>query len=142
MEEDDHVVGGIEVTSSQMDDPFRALSTQATTATVSRYASPKRQKDIDSIKRNSIPQKTRCSTDWAVKVWKDWAESRNKRLLPGENAFCTSINDLTVTEMNENAYKLLQLSLNLLKPAQKSKENLLPNICISGGTNITINFSS
>ncbi len=152
LEEDDYVVGGIEVTSSQMDDPFRALSTQqtteylnkfdegdafnfppitndmltqvdclidaaidtstssesatvtatatstivtavSTTATISRFASP-RQKDIDSIERSSIPQKTRCSTDWAVKVWTDWAESRNKRLLPRENALCTSINDL------------------------------------------------
>ena len=162
-EPDDRIVGGIQVTSSQMGDPYKALSTQqtdeylnqfeenlldfppisddlltqvdylidaaitnsqtasfdsttgttsttavtavSTTATVSRYASPKKQKYIDSIKKSSIPQKTKSCTQWAVKLWIDWAMSRNKALLAGENAFSTSINDL----------------LNLFRKAKKPK---------------------
>ncbi len=82
-------------------------STQSTITTTNRivstkrkYASPKRQKEVDDMNKASIPQKTKLNTDWAVKVWTDWAESRNARLLPEENPFSVSICDLTVSEMN------------------------------------------
>ncbi len=103
-------------------------STQSTITTTNRivstkrkYALPKRQKYVDDMKKASIPQKTKLNTDWAVKVWTDWAESRNARLLPKENPFSVSICDLTVSEMN------FWLSRYILEIRKKDGQPYPPN---------------
>ena len=131
---------GVELTSSQIADPYRKLSTQQTCAflaqfdgdeyflnidadfeqliphvdviisqpkttepsasATSEYASPKGEKAIKAAIVNSIPEKTRKQTDWWVRVWTEWALSRNTKLLPGEEPFSTTFCELTVSEMN------------------------------------------
>ena len=129
---------GVQLTSSQIADPFREISTQQTsdflanfdtddhfpqldsefeqilsqedssipcgssavttpsiTATASRcYVSPKGEKAVQAAQANSIPAKTRDQTDWVVRVWSDWAISRNTRLPSGEEPFSTDFCEL------------------------------------------------
>jgi len=64
------------------------------------YGSPKSDKDVARITVSGIPQKTNLQTDWTVRVWEEWAKSRNSRLLPGEKPFSAElIGMLTRTEM-------------------------------------------
>ena len=44
-----------------------------------RFAEPVTEADILSNIHKAIPKSTRKTTDWAVKTWKDWAESRKIR---------------------------------------------------------------
>ena len=44
-----------------------------------RFAEPVTEADILSNIHEAIPKSTRKTTDWAVKTWKDWAESRKIR---------------------------------------------------------------
>ena len=48
---------------------------------------------------SGIPQKTKMQTDWTVRVWEQWAKSRNSRLLPGEKPFSAEFGSLTRSEM-------------------------------------------
>ena len=54
------------------------------------YASPKGKAAVQSARDASIPTKTKEQTEWAVKVWKEWALARNTRLLPDEEPFSTT----------------------------------------------------
>ena len=83
--------------------------------------SPKRESYVLRIQKSSIPVKTRNNTNWAVKLWTDWAISRNKNLLPGEQPFITLFSDLTLTEMN------FWLSRFVLEIRKKNSEPYPPN---------------
>ena len=72
---------------------FSSMSTRA-------YGSPKGEKAVEVARRGSVPKKTQDNTEWSVKVWVDWASSRNNKLLPGEVPFSTDFCELTVSEMN------------------------------------------
>ena len=76
-------------------------STTVTTASANRvYASPKGRAAVQSARAVSIPTKTRDQTEWAVRVWKEWALARNTRLLSDEEPFSTTFCELTVSEMD------------------------------------------
>ena len=63
-------------------------STTVTSASANRvYASPKGREAVQSARAESIPTKTKEQTEWAVKVWKEWALARNTRLLSDEEPF-------------------------------------------------------
>ena len=48
---------------------------------------------------SGIPQKTKMQTNRTVRVWEQWAKSRNSRLLPGEKPFSAEFGLLTRSEM-------------------------------------------
>ena len=47
-----------------------------------------------------VPEKTRNQTKWAVKVWTEWATSRNKKLLSDETPFSCEIEKLSAQLIN------------------------------------------
>ena len=47
-----------------------------------------------------VPEKTRNQTKWAVKVWKEWATSRNKKLLSDKAPFSCEIEKLSAQLIN------------------------------------------
>ena len=63
------------------------------------YGSPKSDKAVARAIASGIPQKTKMQTDWTVRVWEQWAKSRNSRLLPGEKPFSAEFESLTRSEM-------------------------------------------
>ena len=64
------------------------------------YGSPKSQKDIKRSMECGVPEKTRNQTKWAVKVWTEWATSRNKKLLSDEAPFSCEIEKLSAQLIN------------------------------------------
>ena len=72
----------------------------ATSAACRIYASPKVSEAVEAARASSIPVKTQGQTDWAVRVWTDWAISRNLKLLHGENPFSSTFFELTTTEID------------------------------------------
>ena len=64
------------------------------------YGSPKSQNDIERSMECGVPQKTRNQTKWAVKVWTEWATSRNKKLLSDEAPFSCEIEKLSAQLIN------------------------------------------
>ena len=77
-----------------------AYTTVTSTSANRVYASPKGKAAVQSARGASIPTKTKEQTEWAVKVWKEWALASNTRLLSNEEPFSTTFCELTVSEMN------------------------------------------
>ena len=100
---------------------FSSTSTRA-------YGSPKGEKAIEVARRGSVPKKTRDNPEWSVKVWADWASSRNNKLLPGEVPFSTDFCELTVSEMN---FWLSQFVLEICKKNGKSEYSLPANLWLA-----------
>ena len=63
------------------------------------YGSPKLDKAVARTIASGIPQKTKMQTDLTVRVWEQWAKSRNIRLLPGEKPFSAEFGSLTCSVM-------------------------------------------
>ena len=53
------------------------IPTGPSSAASRKYSSPKRESYVLSIQESSVPVKTRNNTNLAVKLWTDWAISRN-----------------------------------------------------------------
>ena len=85
------------VTESSDIEPHERLS-----STTERrvYGSPKSQKDIKRSMESGVPEKTRSQTNWAIKVWTEWATSRNRNLLPDEAPFNCEIETLSAQLIN------------------------------------------
>ena len=47
-----------------------------------------------------VPEKTSNQTKWAIKVWTEWAISRNRKLLPDEAPFNCEIEKLSAQLIN------------------------------------------
>ena len=75
------------------------LPTMPGTSAARVYGSPKSDKAVARAIASGIPQKTKMQTDWTVRVWEQWAKSRNSRLLPGEKPFSAEFGSLTRSEM-------------------------------------------
>ena len=43
----------------------------------SRCGLPMSEPQLEQLRINGIPEKTRAQTKWGVRVWKDWASERN-----------------------------------------------------------------
>ena len=69
-------------------------------ATERVYGSRKSEKDIKRSMECGVPEKTRNQTNWAIKVWTEWATSRNKKLLPDEAPFNCEIETLSAQLIN------------------------------------------
>lgn len=63
------------------------------------YGSPKSEKAVNTAIASAVPVKTKQQTEWSVRVWEQWARSRNGRLLPGEQQFSFDFGTLSVAEM-------------------------------------------
>ena len=85
------------------------------------YASPKGKAAVQSARGASIPTKTKEQTEWAVKVWKEWALASNTRLLSDEEPFSTTFCELTVSEMD------FWLSRFILEVCKKNGDPYPPN---------------
>ena len=78
-------------------------STTVTSTSANRvYASPKGKAAVQSARDASIPTKTKEQTEWAVKVWREWALGRDTRLLFDEEPFSATFCELTVCSTVEN----------------------------------------
>ena len=77
-----------------------ASTTVTSTSANCVYASPKGKAAVQSARDASISTKTKEQTEWAVKVWKEWALARNTRLLSDKKPFSTTFCELTVSEMD------------------------------------------
>ena len=44
-----------------------------------RYGLPLSEPQLEQLRINGIPEKTRVQTEWGVRVWKDWASERNSK---------------------------------------------------------------
>lgn len=44
-----------------------------------RFSSPKSKVEMKKIGQGFVPKNTQKSTDWAVKVYREWVRERNKR---------------------------------------------------------------
>ena len=64
------------------------------------YGSPKLQKDIERSIECGVQEKTHNQTKWAIKVWTEWATSRNRNLLPDEARFNCEIEMLSAQIIN------------------------------------------
>ena len=51
------------------------------------YSSSKSTEAVNAAKSSTIPVKTKEQTEWAAKAWKEWALSRNSRILAEERPF-------------------------------------------------------
>lgn len=80
--------------------PAAGTATPAALTSTRVYASPKGNKAVEAAKASSIPVKTQGQTDWAVRVWTDWAITRNSKLLHGEDPFSSQFFELTTTEID------------------------------------------
>ena len=76
------------------------MASTTVTSANSVYAFPKGKAAVQSARAASIPTKTREQTEWAVRVWQEWALARNTRLLSDEEAFSTTFCELTISEMD------------------------------------------
>lgn len=125
---DDSVCCGVELTPGQLLDPENCqLSTQQTndflanlddfpegpdledvlsqfddvvTSSTRLYGSPKGAKAVQVAIEASIPKKTREQTNWTVRVWSEWAASRNKKLMRGEQLIPANLCDMAVCELD------------------------------------------
>ena len=43
----------------------------------SRYGLPMSEPQLEQLRMNGIPEKTRAQTEWGIRVWRDWASERN-----------------------------------------------------------------
>ena len=50
---------------------------KASNQEASRFATPLREHQMEQLRRESIPEKTRAQTEWAVRVWQEWALTRS-----------------------------------------------------------------
>ena len=101
--------------------PSTCSSVLVTTSTKRVYASPKGREAVKSARAASIPTKTREQTEWAVRVWKEWALARNTRLLSDEQPFSVTFCDLTGSEMD------FWLSRFVLEVRKKNGDPYPPN---------------
>ena len=70
---------------------------------------------------NGVPEKTGSQTKWAVSVWKEWAVSKNLRMLHGEKPFSSDIERLSDKEID------FWLRRFILEIHQKDGKNYPPN---------------
>ncbi len=64
------------------------------------YGSPKNEKAVQERIASGVPPKTKYQTDWTIRVWEDWAESRSQRLLPGEKPLERDFTTLAAQDMD------------------------------------------
>jgi hypothetical protein len=57
-----------------------------TESSTSRFGNPISDRELDQHISTRIPKNTERQTEWALRVWRDWAKERNKGMT------CTSVN--------------------------------------------------
>ena len=65
-------MGDVDSENDVVDELFLEASEQFE----SRFGKPATESVIDEVRNSGVPLKTRQSTDWRVKIWKDWAINR------------------------------------------------------------------
>ncbi len=85
------------------------------------YGSPKNEKAVQERIASGVPPKTKYQTDWTIRVWEDWAESRSQRFLPGEKPLERDFTTLAAQDMD------FWLSRFVLEIRKKGGEPYPPN---------------
>ena len=119
----EHILTQVETSASRsVTGSTTVASTTVTSASANRvYASPKGRAAVQFARAASIPTKTKEQTEWAVKVWKEWALARNTRLLSDEEPFRSTFCELTLPEMD------FWLSRFILEVRKKNGDPYPPN---------------
>ena len=108
--------------ASQMFESSQAESSSTTTTSTSnRFGSPVKELEIEKMKQSGIPDKTKQSTAWALKVWNSWANSRTKNEeSENENVLVLDFFDM------EEASMAIWLPRFVLEVRKENKENYPP----------------
>ena len=69
------VDGSVTTTVSASSTNTTATFSTATASCI--YKSPKGEKAVEAVRASSVARKTKEQTDWAVRIWTDWATTRN-----------------------------------------------------------------
>ena len=66
---------------------------------VSHFAAPISDEDETILRSGAVPQKTQSTTDWGIRVWKEWAAERNPQSADGRcplsSSFLMSVDDFS-----------------------------------------------
>ena len=77
------------------------------------YGLPKSEKAVNTAIASAVPIKTKQQTEWSIRVWEQWARSRNGRLLPGEQLFTLDFGTLELADIYIYIYIFIYLLLIL-----------------------------
>ena len=64
--------------SNEGDRPLQEINTNQPRPSSSRFASPITDGELEKAKKSAVPKNTSKSTNWAVKIWRDWSVCRQK----------------------------------------------------------------
>ena len=93
------VVSTADLARAPLTTPFSPPSV-ASTASRRLCSSPKGNQAVNVAKACSIPARTQVQTDWTVRMWTEWAQAINLKLLQEEQPFSIKFDELTLDEMD------------------------------------------
>ncbi len=69
---------------------------------VSRFAAPICDEDKAILRSGAVPQKTQSTTDWGIRVWKEWAAERNPQSADGRCPLSSSLLLMSVDDFSSS----------------------------------------
>ena len=79
---------------------------------VSRFAAPISDEDEAILRSGAVPQKTQSTTDWGIRVWKEWAAERNPQSADGR---CPLSSSLLLMSVDDFSYWLAKFVVEVRK---------------------------
>ena len=64
---------------------------------MSRFAEPVTSKQLAELCDSAVSNNTKLTTEWGIRLWKDWASSRRATLVPSQTTSKEAENVLPVT---------------------------------------------
>ena len=64
----------------------------------SRFAAPVTDEAEEELRKGAVPTKTRCATEWGVRVWSQWASNRQPLVSAGHVPVSTPILQMPVDD--------------------------------------------
>ena len=79
---------------------------------VSHFAAPISDEDEAILRSGAVPQKTQSTTDWEIRVWKEWAAERNPQSADGR---CSLSSSLLLMSVDDFSYWLAKFIVEVRK---------------------------
>ena len=79
---------------------------------VSRFAAPIFDEDEAILRSGAVPQKTQSTTDWGIRVRKEWAAERNSQSADG---LCPLSSSLLLMSVDDFSYWLAKFVVEVRK---------------------------
>ena len=94
---------------------------------VSRFAAPISDEDEAILRSGAVPQKTQSTTDWGIRVWKEWAAERNPQSADGR---CRLSSFLLLMSVDDFSYWLGKFVVEVRKDGtQYPPKSLYALVC-------------